>query len=561
MLGIVAGDIIASPYQWADAPDRYFVMGESTRVYRGGREMNVHPHFTDGTVLSLAVARWIMQDESRSLYRLSAMIRDFGRDYPNCGMSPRMQRFVESDSPRPFSGDESAVAMMAVPVGLRASSLPEAISMARLVASSVSSNEQSSKAAQAVAQVVWMARHSREKEDIRFTIEKDFGYDLSMKENDLKALLGGAVREPILVNGIETGESYYRMPEKPRQDYSSELAVIASMRAFLESDGFEDAVRRATALGGDSCTIAALAGAVAEAFYGNVPEKISGLCERYLDKNLNTVMQMFETIDLHKGKSDGKIEKRQDDSFRIIKAGETRIFVVDSYRKDLIEAIRNKFGSDSIIIPPKSASAKIEELSRQPKDGTYLERPRPDVRTVYFQNGEFRTSATAEGVGMASKELRMRSRQDFYEIKSYAEFVKRTLQDAVGYVYDGSIHFANAYYPEIFHDRVEIWKGDTFAGSVGIDSSSGLLKINAGGDFGPMEWFQERTESVFNNVSIDSVKEAMGRYCLDEGIGIFDKNRTSNLQTANNDVAHSKDARLCELVNSKSNRIPTGVKR
>lgn len=561
MLGIVAGDIIASPYQWADAPDRYFVMGESTRVYRGGREVNVHPHFTDGTVLSLAVARWIMQDESRSPYKLSAMIRDFGRDYPNCGMSPRMQRFVESDSPRPFSGDESAVAMMAVPVGLRASSLPEAISMARLVASPVSSSEQCSKATQAVAQVVWMARHSREKEDIRFTIEKDFGYDLSMKENDLKALLGGAVREPILVNGIETGESYYRMPEKPRQDYSSELAVTASMKAFLESDGFEDAVRRATALGGDSCTIAALAGAVAEPFYGNVPEKISGLCERYLDKNLNTVMQMFETIDLHKGKSDGKIEKRQDDSFRIIKAGETRIFVVDSYRKDLIEAIRNKFGSNSIIIPPKSASAKIEELSRQPKDGTYLERPRPDVRTVYFQNGEFRTSATAEGVGMASKEMRIRSRQDFCEIKSYAEFVKRTLQDAVGYVYDGSIHFANAYYPEIFHDRVEIWKGDTFAGSVGIDPSSGLLKINAGGDFGPMEWFQKRTESVFNSVAIDSIKEAMGRFCLDEGIGIFDKNRTSNLQTANNDVAHSKDARLCELVNSKSNRIPTGVKR
>jgi hypothetical protein len=76
-----------------------------------------------------------------------------------------------------------------------------------------------------------------------------------------------------------------------------------------------------------------------------------------------------------------------------------------------------------------------------------------------------------------------------------------------------------------------------------------------------MEWFQERTESVFNSVSIDSIKEAMGRYCLDEGIGIFDKNRTSNLQAANNDVAHSKDSRLQELVNSKSTRIPTGVKR
>lgn len=53
----------------------------------------------------------------------------------------------------------------------------------------------------------------------------------------------------------------------------------------------------------------------------------------------------------------------------------------------------------------------------------------------------------------------------------------------------------------------------------------------------------------------------MGGYCLDEGIDIFDKNRTSNLQTANKDVAHSKDSRLQELVNSKSTRIPMGVKR
>ena len=70
-----------------------------------------------------------------------------------------------------------------------------------------------------------------------------------------------------------------------------------------------------------------------------------------------------------------------------------------------------------------------------------------------------------------------------------------------------------------------------------------------------------RRARVFNSVFIDSTKEVMGRYCLDEGIGIFDKNRTSNLQTANNDVAHSKDSRMQELVNSKSTRVPTGVKR
>ena len=561
MLGVVAGDIIASPYQWTDAPDRYFTLGESTRFYRGGREVNSHPRFTDGTVLSLAVARWLMQDDSHSSSGLAAMIRDFGRDYPTCSFSPRMQRFIESDYPRPFNADESAVAMMAVPVGMRATSLPEAITLARQVSAVVSSSEATSKSAEAVAQVVWMARHSREKDDIRFTIDKDFGYDLSISEADLKSILAGAVKEPVIVNGIETGEFYYRLPDRLRQDFSPESAITASMRAFLESDGFEDAVRRATALGGDSCTIAALAGAVAESYYGGVPEKISGLCERHLDKNLKTVMDMFETIDLRKSKTDGKIEKKADDSFRIIKCGEQRFFIVESYRKDLIEAIRNKFGNDAQIIPPRAASAKIEELSRQPLDGTYLERPRPDVRTVYFQNSEFRTSATVEGKGMASREARMSSRQEFCEIKAHAEFVKRTLQDAVGYGYEGSIHFANAYYPEIFHDRVEIWKGDVLAGSVGIDPTSGLLKINAGGDFGPMEWFQERTESVFNSVSMDGIKEAMGRYCLDEGIGIFDKNRTSNIQTANNDVAHSKDSRLLELVNSKSIRISTSVKR
>ena len=561
MLGVIAGDIIASPYQWTDAPDRYFTLGESTRFYRGGREINAHPHFTDGTVLSLAVARWLMQDDKRSSSALTAMIRDFGRDYPTCGFSPRMQRFIESDYPRPFNADESSVAMMVVPVGMRAISLPEAITLARQVSSVISNSEQTSKAAEAVAQVVWMARHSREKDDIRFTIEKDFGYDISMNEADLKSILAGAVKEPVVVNGIETGAFYYRMPDKPRSDFSPESAISASMRAFLDSDGFEDAVRRATALGGDSCTIAALTGAVAESYYGGIPEKISGLCERYLDKNLKTVMDMFETIDLRKSKADGKIEKKSDDSFRIIKCGDQRMFIIEPYRKELIEAVKNKFGADAQIISPRVATSTLEELSRQPFDGTYLEKPRPDVRTVYFQDGEFRTSATVEGKGMASREARMSSRQDFCEIKAHAEFVKRTLQDAVGYGYEGSIHFANAYFPVIFHDRVEIWKGDTFAGSVGIDPVSGLMKINAGGDFGPMEWFQERTESVFNSVSMDSIKEAMGRYCLDEGIGIFDKNRTSNIQTANNDVARSKDSRLQELVNSKSTRIPMGVKR
>jgi hypothetical protein len=235
--------------------------------------------------------------------------------------------------------------------------------------------------------------------------------------------------------------------------------------------------------------------------------------------------------------------------------------VVPSYRTDIIEALKDRFGTDIRIIKPSEMSEVIKELSLQENDGTYLEKTLPDVRTIYFQDGEFRTSATMTGDNLPSRDARAESRKDFLEIHDYAMLVKERLQQACGYFGEGSIHFANAYFPRIYTERVEIWKGDVFAGSVGIDPSHGLLKINQGGDFGPMEWYGNRTESVFNSVSIESIKESIGRFCLDEGIGIFDKNRTSNIRTANNDVAHSKDSRLLDIVNSQSTKISTGVKR
>ncbi len=94
-------------------------------------------------------------------------------------------------------------------------------------------------------------------------------------------------------------------------------------------------------------------------------------------------------------------------------------------------------------------------------------------------------------------------------------------------------------------------------------AASGLLKLNHGGDFGPMEWFGERTDSVFNSVNVDSVKQALGHYCLDEGRGVYDSNRPLNVEVANQDVARSKDTRLQEAVSeskSQSQKAPYGMK-
>ena len=153
------------------------------------------------------------------------------------------------------------------------------------------------------------------------------------------------------------------------------------------------------------------------------------------------------------------------------------------------------------------------------------------------------------------------SKREFLKIYDYDKEVKQKLQQACGYNGNGSIHFANAYYPEVFSDKVEIWKGDVFAGSVGIDPQSGLLKINQGGDFGPMEWYGERTDSVFNSVTLDNILQSIGRYCLEEGIGIFDKNRTSNLEVASNDVVKSKDPVLNEAISASQQTKQASIKR
>ena len=560
MLGAVAGDIIGSPYEWNNTQDRYFELCRGTRGWFRGREVTYHPKFTDDTVMTLAVARWLMNDPDRNASSLIRIMQSMGREYIDSGFAPMFKRWILSDDPRPNNSYGNGAAMRVSPVAMVAESLPEAIALARLTAEVSHAHPEGIKGAEAMAQAVWMARHGRSKEDIRFAMTNDFGYDLTMPENEMVSLLAGCIKEPIIVNGEETGGFYFR--ETGKIDSSCQNTVPAAIRAFLSGDSFEDTVRRAVAYGGDSDTIASMAGAIAAPFYGGVPEKISVMCNVYLNAELRSLMQSFESICLERRSSHPiKAEHKRDDSFKIIKSGTEKIYVAPSYRKDLINALKERFGEDVRIIKPSEMPEVIKELSRQENDGTYLENPLPDVRTIYYQDGEFRTSATMTGDNLPSREARAESRKDFLEIHDYAVQIKEKLQQACGYTGEGSIHFANAYFPRIYTERVEIWKGDVFAGSVGIDPSHGLLKINQGGDFGPMEWYGNRTESVFNSVSIESIKESIGRFCLDEGIGIFDKNRTSNIRTANNDVAHSKDSRLLDIVNSQSTKISTGVKR
>ena len=560
MLGAIAGDIIGSPYEWNNTNDRFFELCRGTRGWFRGHEVTYHPKFTDDTVMTLAVARWLMSDNDRSASRLIAIMQSMGREYIDRGFAPMFKRWLQSDDPRPNNSYGNGAAMRVSPVAMTAQSLPESIALARMTAEVSHSHPEGIKGAEAMAQAIWMANHGRSKDDIRFAMEHDFGYDLTMPEEEMRSLLAGCIKEPVIVNGEDTGQFYFR--ETGKIDSSCQNTVPAAVRAFLEGDGFEDTVRRAIAYGGDSDTIASMAGAIAAPFYGGVPEKITGMCNVYLDSQLRSLMESFENnFLLKKSASKIKVEHKQDNSFKIIRAGDKKIYVVPSYRKELIEALKGRFGEDINIIKPSEMPVVLKELYAQDKDGTYLENPRPNVRTIYYQDGEFRTSVTMTGDNLPSQNAREESRREFLEIHDYALEVKRKLQQSCGYHGDGSIHFANAYYPEVFSDKVEIWKGDVFAGSVGIDPQSGLLKINQGGDFGPMEWYGERTDSVFNNVSLENILQSIGRYCLDEGIGIFDKSRTSNIEVATNDVVRSKDPVLSEAIIATQQNKQSSLKR
>ena len=560
MLGAVAGDIIGSPYEWNNTQDRFFELCRGTRGWFRGREVTYHPKFTDDSVMTLAVARWLMNDPDRKASHLIQVMQSMGREYINSGFAPMFKRWLLSDDPRPNNSYGNSAAMRVSPVAMVADSLPEAINLARMTAEVSHSHPEGIKGAEAMAQAVWMARHGRSKDDIRFAISNDFGYDLAMPENEMVSLLAGCVKEPIIINGEDSGQFYFR--ETGKIDSSCQNTVPAAVRAFLEGDSFEDTVRRAVAYGGDSDTIASMAGAIAAPFYGGVPEKISGMCNVYLNSELRSLMQSFEHICMeHRSSHPMKVEHKRDDSFRIVRSGERKFYVVPSYRKDIIEALQARFGESIEIIKPSQVNELMRELSKQTQDGTYIENPRPDVRTVYFQDGQFRTSATMTGDSLPPQSLREECKREFLQIYDYAKEVKQKLQQACGYNGNGSIHFANAYYPEVFSDKVEIWKGDVFAGSVGIDPQSGLLKINQGGDFGPMEWYGERTDSVFNSVSLENILQSIGRYCLDEGIGIFDKSRTSNIEVATNDVVRSKDPVLSEAITATQQNKQSSLKR
>ena len=252
MLGAIAGDIIGSIYENLHTKSKDFKLFRRFSI------------FTDDTVLTVAVADAILtgRDYGRA-------IKSYARRRPMRGYGPRFMRWMILPGIKPYNSFGNGSAMRVSPVAHAFSSLPEVLEHAKLSAECTHNHPEGIKGAQATASAVHLARHGSDKEQIRSAVEKRFGYDLS------------------------------RSIDSIRPDYKTDLtcqgSVPEAIIAFLDSVSFEDAVRNAVSLGGDADTQANIAGAIAEAFYKDIPHDILWQVRRRLPNNFwKTIVQFYD---------------------------------------------------------------------------------------------------------------------------------------------------------------------------------------------------------------------------------------------------------------------------
>lgn len=250
MLGAIVGDIVGSIYEFNNHRFKDFsLFGEDCK-------------FTDDTVLTVAVADCLMNNGNYTEY-----IKKYARKYTGRGYGGRFRQWVSSESMEPYNSWGNGSAMRVSAVGFAYDDLATVMLEAQRSAEVTHNHFEGIKGAQATAVAIFMARTGQSKEEIRETIAKSFGYDLNRTVDEIR---------PVYIF-----------------NESCQGTVPEAIIAFLESTNFEDAIRNAISLGGDSDTLACITGGIAEAFYGDVPKDIAEKALSYLDDNMRTVVENF----------------------------------------------------------------------------------------------------------------------------------------------------------------------------------------------------------------------------------------------------------------------------
>lgn len=259
MLGAIIGDIVGSRFEFRNNKSKDFEF------------FHEKCFFTDDSVMTLAIAEAIIEAENNFedlSNRTICCLKEIGRNYPNCGYGGMFRRWMYSEMTEPYNSYGNGAAMRVSVCGFVGQSLDEVKELSRKVTEITHNHPEGLKGAEATSVAIYLARTGSTIKEIEEYIDKNY-YPMNFTLDEIRPK--------------------YAFKE------SCQETVPQAIKAFLESTSFEDAIRNAISIGGDSDTIGAITGGIAEAYYG-IPEEMKVIARAYLDGRLKKICEDFERV-------------------------------------------------------------------------------------------------------------------------------------------------------------------------------------------------------------------------------------------------------------------------
>lgn len=264
MFGAIIGDIVGSRFEFFNN--------------KNGKDFELFSEectYTDDTVMSLAVCKALMECDGNYSELSNITIKtmkEFGKLYPSAGYGGSFLQWLVNPKTEPYNSFGNGAAMRVSAVAYEATTIYEVKKLSKLVTEITHNHPEGIKGAEAIAIAIFLARIGKNKKQIKEYIEKNY-YTLDFTIDEIR-------------------DNY-------RFDETCQGSVPQALECFFESTNFEDAIRIAMSLGGDSDTIGAMVGSIAEAYYG-IPNHIKEAAIYYLDDFLYDIVKELEIYYLNK---------------------------------------------------------------------------------------------------------------------------------------------------------------------------------------------------------------------------------------------------------------------
>lgn len=263
MYGAILGDIIGSPFE--------FDRGDKTKYFK---LFSRRSHFTDDSVMTLAVCEALLKVGQDATVKeiedaVITSMQSWGRRYPHEGYGGYFRRWLTARHPEPYNSFGNGSAMRVSAAGWLYDSLEKTRVVAKATANVTHNHPEGIKGAEATASAIFMARNGSSKEEIKKYIENEFHYDLNRTLDEIRP-------------------SFH-------MDETCQKTVPEAIIAFLEARDFEDAIRNAVSLGGDTDTLGAITGSIAEAYFG-ISETLISECRNRINKDMRDIVDAFYSL-------------------------------------------------------------------------------------------------------------------------------------------------------------------------------------------------------------------------------------------------------------------------